>query len=403
MDSDRAFKNPFPDYSGTPLLGDDNKLNKTCQSSLVSVAHRLLGIIQENFVPDSKDYSIYTGSSGQAFLHLHLHNKLPGVRDDSHLKVALSWLDPCLSRLKGSRVSFLCGDAGPLALAAVVYFKLNDKKLCKYYTEKVESLWEAARHDREIPDEILFGRCGYLSALLFLKHNISQDCVRSEIIQEVVEAVLKSGENLARKTKSSIPLMYQWHDKTYLGAAHGLAGIFYMLLQIKEPALQARIHHLVRPCIDYMLTLRFASGNCPSSLGSESGDKLVHWCHGAPGWVHMFALAYKVFKDKQYLEAAKDCVEVVWKRGLLRKGYGICHGPAGNAYTFLAVFKLTGDQKYLYYAYKFAEWCCDYGKHGCRTPDRPYSMFEGMAGTVYFLVDLLDPKNSAFPAFEFQT
>lgn len=32
---------------------------------------------------------------------------------------------------------------------------------------------------------------------------------------------------------------------------------------------------------------------------------------------------------------------------------------------------------FFFLTFQFAEWCCEYGKHGCRTPDRPYSMFEG--------------------------
>lgn len=48
----------------------------------------------------------------------------------------------------------------------------------------------------------------------------------------------------------------------------------------------------------------------------------------------------------------------------------------------------------------FAEWCLDYGEHGCRTPDTPFSLFEGMAGTIYFLADLLVPTKARFPAFE---
>ncbi|KAF6024460.1 LANCL2 [Bugula neritina] len=94
------------------------------------------------------------------------------------------------------------------------------------------------------------------------------------------------------------------------------------------------------------------------------------------------------------------CGDVVWKRGLLRKGYGICHGVAGNAYTFLSLYKLSKDKKHLHRACQFALWCCDYGRHGCRTPDRPYSLFEGMAGTAYFLYDILCPAASKFPAFE---
>lgn len=28
---------------------------------------------------------------------------------------------------------------------------------------------------------------------------------------------------------------------------------------------------------------------------------------------------------------------------------------------------------------QFADWCMNYGKHGCRTPDTPFSLFEGNA------------------------
>ena len=194
--------------------------------------------------------------------------------------------------------------------------------------------------------------------------------------------------------------MYEWHEKKYLGAAHGLAGIFFVLMQLKDPQYQKSIQNLVKPSIDYLMAMKFPSGNYPSSVGSATGDKLVHWCHGAPGWIHMFIAAYQTFGEAKYLEAAASCTDVVWSRGILKKGYGICHGVAGNAYAFLAMYRLTGDQKYLYRAVKFAEWCLDYGKHGCRLADRPLSLFEGIAGTIFFLVDILNPMNSRFPAFE---
>lgn len=59
-----------------------------------------------------------------------------------------------------------------------------------------------------------------------------------------------------------------------------------------------------------------------------------------------------MFGDAKYLEAMKECAKVLWKRGLLRKGYGICHGVAGNAYGFLTAYQLTGEQKYIYQAIK---------------------------------------------------
>lgn len=60
----------------------------------------------------------------------------------------------------------------------------------------------------------------------------------------------------------------------------------------------------------------------------------------------------QTFKEDKYLKDAIDCSDVIWQRGLLRKGYGICHGTAGNGYSFLSLYNLTQDRKYLYRACK---------------------------------------------------
>ena len=53
---------------------------------------------------------------------------------------------------------------------------------------------------------------------------------------------------------------------------------------------------MIRATVDYLLSLQLPSGNFPSSLESVSKDRLVQWCHGAPGFVHVFALAHRVSK-----------------------------------------------------------------------------------------------------------
>lgn len=60
------------------------------------------------------------------------------------------------------------------------------------------------------------------------------------------------------------------------------------------PSLQPRMSALVKPCVDYLLSLKMPSGNYPGSLESAGTDKLVHWCHGASGVIHMLAHAYTV-------------------------------------------------------------------------------------------------------------
>jgi hypothetical protein len=57
------------------------------------------------------------------------------------------------------------------------------------------------------------------------------------------------------------------------------------------------------------------------------------------------------------------------------------------------------DLKHLYRGLRFAEWCADYSKHQTRTPDRPLSLYEGLAGTIYFLIDVQKPMSALFPAY----
>lgn len=48
--------------------------------------------------------------------------------------------------------------------------------------------------------------------------------------------MLESGEHLSRKfrVQNQSPLMYEWYQEQYVGAAHGLAGIYYFLMQVEQ-------------------------------------------------------------------------------------------------------------------------------------------------------------------------
>lgn len=112
----------------------------------------------------------------------------------------------------------------------------------------------------------------------------------------------------------------------------------------------------------------------------------------------------QVFGDKELLQAAVDAAEVVWNRGLLKR-VGICHGTSGNTYVFLALYRLTGNAEYLYRAKAFASFLHDRARrliaegfmHG---GDRPYSLFEGLGGMAYLFLDMNEPAEARFPAYE---
>ncbi len=119
------------------------------------------------------------------------------------------------------------------------------------------------------------------------------------------------------------------------------------------------------------------------------------------GVVYVFAKAYQIWQDQQYLDACHASAELVWNKGLLKKGPGICHGAAGSGYVFLLLYRLTKDPKYLHRAVQFAEFMeSQEFKQGANTPDCPFSLFEGLAGTACFLTDVLQPDMAEFPLFD---
>lgn len=74
---------------------------------------------------------------------------------------------------------------------------------------------------------------------------------------------------------------------------------------------------------------------------------------------------------------------------------------AGSGYVFLLLYRLTGDQRHLHRAQQFASYIfTEQFQKNSRTPDCPYSLFEGLAGTVCFLADLMQPEKASFPFFD---
>ena len=64
-------------------------------------------------------------------------------------------------------------------------------------------------------------------------------------------------------------------------------------------------------------------------------------------------------------------------------------------------FIFAGDPKHLHRAVKFAEFLTTpMFQQNAKTPDSPYSLYEGWAGTVCYLADLLQPQKAEFPLFD---
>jgi hypothetical protein len=59
--------------------------------------------------------------------------------------------------------------------------------------------------DTDLPDELLYGRAGYLYSLLFLishtEDDIGAELVEPRLLRKVVEAVLQSGRRLSNSKR----------------------------------------------------------------------------------------------------------------------------------------------------------------------------------------------------------
>lgn len=79
----------------------------------------------------------------------------------------------------------------------------------------------------------------------------------------------------------------------------------------------------------------------PPYPGSARDTPLVQLCHGAPGLLLLLAAARnnQEFKKKYWRStwdaAVAAASDRVWEQGLLSKGGGVCHGIVGNAWPWL--------------------------------------------------------------------
>lgn len=168
-------------------------------------------------------------------------------------------------------------------------------------------------------NEWLYGRAGYLYLLRLVRASFVDDdevcALIDETANEVIEAILDS------------PRPWKWHDKAYLGAAHGAIGII-MQVVLTAPSYARELEAELAALLSYQLP----GGNFPSSVPS-GGDRLVQFCHGAPGLVSSLVSMRAHFPalEARIDEAVRRGREAIWERGLLTKLPCLCHGISGNA------------------------------------------------------------------------
>ncbi|PRD21592.1 UNVERIFIED_CONTAM: LanC-like protein 3-like protein [Trichonephila clavipes] len=380
---------------------------------------------QQTVTADDCDGGLYVGLSGISYMcyylsqHEHFIEKKQEFLEKSLYYMIYALEDANHPRNRHTQTAFLLGGCGSYAVAAALMNALGKEKECQMHLQQYISLADRCMDPDYLgngSDELLVGRAGYLSGVLFVQKVFGPEVVPEQKIDALCSAIIQSGVQYSKKYRSPCPLMYAYYKTEYLGAAHGLSGILQMLLSFPS-FLQKRLdaEQLIKESVDYFLTLQLPSGNFPCAMDEvgnprSEAHELVHWCHGAPDYSiwKKFHKKCCVFDGQSLLKVERGKVSsslpFLWgcclEQRIAEESPGICHGIAGNGYVFLLLYRLTDHHKHLHRAIQFANFLTSDEFKRARTPDRPLSLYEGLAGTVCFLADLLQPEKAHFPFFD---
>ncbi|KAJ8514512.1 hypothetical protein ONZ45_g7966 [Pleurotus djamor] len=319
--------------------------------------------------------------------------------------------------------------------------------------------------------EVLYGRAGLLYALLSIRAAVEQKETLSghattgpcsearkftsdENINIIVGSIILRGELGSKEYASSVPalstdapkpppLMWEWHRKRYLGAAHGIAGILHVLLLVPTQLLVPHYEKILQ-AVEWLLELQDISGNWPTAAPDldepflrSNTSELIQWCHGAPGvilllstLIHRSTLnptTFHLSEDlaRKTIVSLSHAASLVYRHGVLKKGVGLCHGIAGSVYALLGTasaleriskthrihvaslsFSADGHiggtgmdrdaqlhKQYLARAVHLAQIATTYeeltASGQMKVPDRPLSLYEGLAGMCCAWGDIL--------------
>lgn len=238
-----------------------------------------------------------------------------------------------------------------------------------------------------------------------IKKTIGSDVVKSikwdinKYIKKAIGQIFNISNQVQQKDGS---LYYAFYGTEYAGAAHGMAGILYALLK-HDDLLSADQQRAVKITFGKLVGVLTDDGLYPRYLNIKRNDYPFYWCHGAPGFVYTLMEAYKVYQDETILQIAKKVTAQVYDYGILTKSNGLCHGISGNGYTLLHMYLETGDEMYLEQAKIFAMHAVSRTVRNVHPiPDNPYGLYEGLAGVICFISDILytNPE-SGLPGYRY--
>ena len=413
----RHLTNRFNNFqTGINLDELKNQVESLARMKLNEIIPEILPYSQESapVIRNSKGKArlttdVYLGYAGYAYFFWKLANheeyKLTEKRKYflEHALQLILLCNRCNSK-ESSSFTFLTGIGGILAMQAVITSDNNMIDECSNAIDSLLSISDYFIIKEMFENELFYGFSGYMQAILFVIAHVPKEYYNLEKCISVLHKcfkILHEGDEYIIK--------FSFRNAEQLGAAHGLAGILFIMLHIPELALKEEYSTKILNSIHFLIKYKGMDGSFPSGIARSSSS--CYWCHGSPGVIPTLLKAYEVFKDEKYLTLAKEATDEVWNHGLSKKGFNLCHGIFGNVYPFLQLYSMTKDEQYLYRAYQFTliyqdnrtqvnlAGHKDVTRLCIGTPDHKLSLMEGITGQGCFFVDMLSPDTASFPGY----
>ncbi|HYO99603.1 MAG TPA: lanthionine synthetase LanC family protein [Pyrinomonadaceae bacterium] len=188
---------------------------------------------------------------------------------------------------------------------------------------------------------------------------------------------------------------------TWLGIAHGWAGLLYAALRWHE-ATRTEPDGL-REKLDELASFakwNGASAAWPLRMGESASDRAPRtgWCHGSAGYVLLWTLAYRLTGGAQFLRLAEGAASHVWESldSIRRVNGSLCCGHAGQGFALLGLYRQTGNRLWL----DRASTLCERAALLAHRTERRASLYKGDVGIALLAEELSQPELSCMPLFE---
>ncbi|KAF1999332.1 hypothetical protein P154DRAFT_229427 [Amniculicola lignicola CBS 123094] len=351
---------PIPRY----FRNDAEPGRRDPHKQLIASLNRLITEHPPHRVPPGG--GIYYGPISVAYLFYTLHKHYPDLTlDEFPLNTwSAAYLEQAQTHMKdfSPPTAEKCGvydDIMSLLALYAVTAKDTDvvKELCDFAAVTIEE---------NASNEWLYGRSGYLYLLRLVRDAFPED-------QEILDLIQDTADEVINNIMDS-PRPWKWHNKAYVGAVHGAIGIITQVV-LTDPSWAPKLEAELGALLSY----QYDGGNFPSSL-PPGRDRLVHFCHGAPGVLASLISIREYFPglDDRIDEAVEKGRRCIWERGLLTKEPCLCHGISGNALA------LEGEQFDHFLTYTTGHEIKSMGKDGMlEESEDPAALWCGEAGRAW--------------------